>query len=356
MADTPVGLTRSTIEPQYLAIHVTYRCPARCSHCCFSSDIFKTGNLPVEIIKRAIDEASNLPSLRLVGFTGGDPFLHREILASSIAHAKERGLRTRVVTSAYWATSSEKAIDVLRPLAVAGLDEMTISFDDAHAPHVPEDYIINAYRATVLLKVQLGINVCREPGSRINRKYVTEMLGLDGNTEVRIVETWINSTGRAADEASLEQRDSRKGAVEARLSPCEHVLRGPTVTPSGKLLPCCGTIPFRSGLQIGDVYQDRVDYAISRAYNNLVLKWIAFEGPAEILKQITASSPHPLTDEDFDGNCHACDVLFSSPEYQRLLQAALPDKEPSLRLQEVIYSAVGLYQPPTLGESQVQGS
>ncbi len=336
----------SVVEPQYLAIHVTYQCPARCGHCCFSSDIHKKGYLPLEDMLKAIDQAAAFKSLKLVGFTGGDPFLHQDILQKAISHAHSKGLRTRVVTSAYWAKSPDKADQVLGPLSIAGLNEMTVSYDDSHALYIPADNIKNAHYAAKRHNVILAINVCREPGSLIDEAYIREILKIQDDEPVRIQETWINSTGRANDEASELQKGSRRGHPDARLSPCQHVLRGPTITPTGKILPCCGTIPYRQGLEIGTINSNGVDGAIDNAYKNWVLKWIAFEGPAAVLEQITSGTNFELKLFDFDGNCQACDELFSNPSMLDLLNRKLPDKIPSLQLQEAIYHAAGLFRSP----------
>ncbi len=333
------------VAPDYLAIHLTYRCPARCSHCCFSSHPNRKGHLSSNDVRRIIDEAARLGSLKFVGFTGGDPFLHTDILIDGVAHTRKNGLKSRVVTSAYWATSPQRASRELQPLAQAGLDEMTLSYDDAHAPYVKADRIKNAFDAARALAIEVAFNVCIEPGSRINRAFLRRFLELGPEDHVRIEETWINTTGRAAEEEKT-QKESRKGRPEVQLTPCQHVLRGPTVTPTGAILPCCGTIPFRKGLQIGDTKEDAVDSALRRAYQNPVMQWIAFEGPAAILEQITAETSNPITRNDLDGNCHACDVLFSSTDLMALLAERVRDKSGSLRLQRALYEATGGFAPP----------
>jgi hypothetical protein len=60
------------------------------------------------------------------------------------------------------------------------------------------------------------------------------------------------------------------------------------------------------------------------------------EGPAAILRQITADLPEPLREEDFDGICAACATLHGTPEYLERMQQALPAKLPSLRFQEQV--------------------
>jgi pyruvate-formate lyase-activating enzyme len=305
----------------------------------------KTEHLNLEMALRAIDEAARIPTLELVSFAGGEPFLFQDALHSSIKHAARYGIPSSVVTSAYWAGSRVKATAVLLPLWEAGLRQMSLSYDDAHAAYVRETNIVNAYRAAREIGIGTEIAVAVEPGSRIDGDYLARILEVprEGDSLCSIREHKINSTGRALDESTAEQRASRRESAEIYRGPCRSVFRQISLLSSGKMTPCCGLIPFREGLEIGDAAHDPLDEAVARSLDDLLLKWIAFEGPVEILRQITADTDTPLTGLEFDGICHACDTLFSDKRYLDLAAAALPGKQSSLRLQETIYRAMGLF-------------
>lgn len=337
------------IEPICLAIHLTYQCPLRCEHCCFSSDMYKKGNLSLVSVLDLIDQAARLPTLNAVGFTGGDPFLHPDILQGSIEFATLKGLKTRVVTSGYWAINEKKAIEKLRPLVNVGLGELCVSYDNSHLQFIEEKHIINAYKAAEHFGIQTTIYMSTDIGDRVNRTYVLHQLGVvDGviNPRLLIIESQVTSTGRADTNASAEQKRLRTKRSTTHLGACPSMLRQPAVTPNGKILPCCGTIPFHEGLCIGDISVDTIDNAMASAYRDDLYKWIAFEGPVSVLKQITADTEKPMTEDDFDGICHACDVLFSSSYYQELARQYLERKFDALRLQELIFSAAGIYSSP----------
>ncbi len=193
--------------PRELVIHLTYQCPLKCAHCCFSSDMTQAGHLPEAQVQQAIDQAAQIHSMERVNFVGGEPFLHQGILESACRHAREHGLRASATTSAYWATTEVRAIEVLAPLAEAGLDRIIISYDDPHAAFLREKNIVNAYRAARTLGVFAKIAVVVEPGCRIDKNYMASLLGLplEGDETGEIYETTINSTGRAREDASEEQ-------------------------------------------------------------------------------------------------------------------------------------------------------
>jgi hypothetical protein len=309
----------------------------------------KTGALELETVKTAIDEASRLPTVNSVGFTGGDPFLLADIVAGGLAYAKDKGLTTRVVTSAYWATKLQRAIDKLRPLVEAGLDEICLSYDDSHVAFIKEDNIVNAYRAAEHFGIKTTIYMSTDVNDRIDGDYVRRRLDATELTNPRllIIESKVTSTGRAEASSTPTLRQQRAERGGTYRGPCPSMLRQPSVTPTGKILPCCGTIPFREGLCIGEVGIDSIDQAMIAAYHDDLYKWIAFEGPVSVLLQITADTDAPLRETDLDGICHACDVLFSSPKYLALARKYLRRKAPSLRVQEAVLSGVGLYSPPS---------
>jgi len=346
--DTNFIDVKGCIEPQYFGIYLTYRCPAQCDHCCFNSDIYKEEHIPLDYVLCSISQAAEIQSIRAVVFTGGEPLFNQDILLKSIRYAHDSGLMTRIVTSAFWANSEKRATTVLQTLAEAGLNEIVVSYDDNHASFIRESNIVNAFRATSDLNVKFSVNVCIEPGCKIDRHYIERMLDLKKNqTQIQIEEAWINTTGRAKNETS-EKQHRRKGRPEVQLGPCNLVLRAPALTPTGKILACCGTIPYRDGLAIGDIKAISLMKALNRAYQNPLLKWIAFEGPAAVLEKITANETRPITTSDLDGNCHACDLLFSSPKYLALAQNEVEGaRKRLLELQELTLSIMGIFRRPS---------
>lgn len=336
------------IAPQEAVFHLTLRCPLRCAHCCVYADIDQTAALELPEVLRAMDEAARLGTVKMVHFVGGDPFMHPALLREATAHAAGLGLAVGATTSGFWASSEPRALALLAPLVQAGFTRLTLSYDDPHAEFVREERIVNAFRAAQALELETLVAVVRDEGWRIDAAYMARLLGipLEGTPTARIYETAVNSTGRAKDTATPETLERRRHNPLAYRGPCNSVLREISVLSDGSITACCGVIPPREPLRIGRVGDTPLNEAVEAAYGSLLLKWLAFEGPVAILRQITAGTEHPLADEDFDGICHACDVLFSEPRHMELLERALPAKAPELMLQEEIFSLMGVYQPP----------
>ena len=59
------------VTPTNLVLNVTLKCPLKCSHCCFSSDMFHGGHLSAADVHRCIQQAAQIPSMEIIHFVGG---------------------------------------------------------------------------------------------------------------------------------------------------------------------------------------------------------------------------------------------------------------------------------------------
>jgi len=339
-------IDRAVVAPAELAIHLTYRCPLSCAHCCFSSDMSQHGHLDREIAIGAVEAAAAVEGMERINFVGGDPFLQTDLMADVLGRAKNLGLDGSATTSAYWATSERKALQVLAPLVQAGLSRLIISYDDMHARFLKIKHVVNAYRSARQLGIDVCVAVVLQPGSKIDAGHVYDALGVAPHDDpgLTIYETAISSTGRAREGVEEDELFARRQAPQVYRGPCSSVLRDFSVTPEGQVLPCCGVLPFRQEMVVGDLNREPLRAAIDRAYNDAAMKWIALEGPVALLCEITAESDTPFAEDDFDGVCHACDVLYSSPELLQRLRDYLPRKMAMLEQAEGALAAIGYFR------------
>ncbi len=109
--------------PTYAALALTYRCQCNCVHCYADADMRERRNeLSTGEWKSVIDECRNMGTLHLL-LTGGDPML-REDLCELVAHARRRGLLTRLTTCGQALTRRRVA-----ELDRAGLTQAAVSVD-----------------------------------------------------------------------------------------------------------------------------------------------------------------------------------------------------------------------------------
>lgn len=311
-------------SPRELVINVTLQCPLRCSHCCFSSDMFKLGHLDGDGAVQAVREAAALGSFEIVHFVGGDPFLHPDIMQRAFAEARARGLAGGATTSAFWAKSLDRARTMLRPLVAAGLTELTLSHDDAHAAFVPVKWVHHAMRAGLELGLAIRIAVTVAPGAAVTAETVRSQLRPDEAARVAVYAVPVNETGRAAATGNAAAADAAgaddvpavsEAPDDAANAPCHSVLRTFTVTHDGDVQPCCGVLPQYPGLRVGQLATG-LTAAVEAACADPLWQWLAYEGPAAVLRAIGGNAGGCA------GVCAACDRIFRDPARVAAARAA----------------------------------
>ncbi|PVX29360.1 radical SAM protein [Sphingomonas pokkalii] len=334
-----VQQSRAVIAPRELVINVTLRCPLKCAHCCFSSDMFQHGHLALEDCLLAIRQAASVGGIEIVHFVGGDPFLHDDIMREAYAVARALGLRGGATTSAYWGKTAAHARKVLAPLAAAGLTELTISYDDSHAEFVRVDAIRNAVEAALELGLTLRIAVTISPGARLTAAGLRGMLALGERADVKIYETPINATGRASETVSAAPAVREFAKADAAHGPCLSVLRTFTVNHQGAILPCCGVLPHYEGLRVGTL-AGGMEQAVASAFADPLLKTLAFEGPAAVLDDL--GEPRGCE----AGVCEVCDRIFRDPAILARARERAQERLPRLVALETAFRGAGLFAPP----------
>ncbi len=329
------------IFPRSFAIHVTYTCPLACAHCCFSSSPANKDRLDIEHILSTLD-ALDAETIKMVAFTGGEPLLLGDQLMRAIRRAKDRGLTTRVVTSAYFGRQPKHAARIVDQLTAAGLDELSISWDDFHEEFVPFDAVINTFKAARAAGMTVAINTVQAADSKWSRARLLDELGEPEDSDAILSESPLNKTGRARTE--LEDAQLRP---ERTVGPCPYVLTGPTLSARNKLLACCGVIQETPELVLDpDFHPANLEEAIQRGMDDPLLNWIYLRGPYAVLAYIgTEFGAAVPAREDVGGNCEACHILFHTPEIRALIPAALERQQDAIMGELRLLDALGLAGP-----------
>lgn len=250
----------------------------------------------------------------------------------AVAVAHEAGLATRCVTSAHWAVNPGAAAARLSELRRVGLDEINISCDDLHQESVPLERVLYAYEAALELGLVVAIVSVETRHPKITREWlVSRFTPPEGaKSEVYLIMSAAVNVGRGASklrgdellhglERGIRDADLARSFVrpetqymfrllpgqpgrgkdppsqarpDPRFSPCPHVLRSPAVTPYGTLLACCGvtslTLPV---LVIGDTYKQSLESLMAEAGDDLILNWLAQQGPTAIASYLWSVAP-----------------------------------------------------------------
>ncbi len=266
-------------QPTTLLAELTYRCPLHCPYCSNPLEMSRAeAELSTEDWKRVFTQARDLGVLQL-GLSGGEPLVRKD-LEELVAHARDEGLYTTLVTS---------ALGLTRPraerLKAAGIDHIQISFQDTDTANADRIAGIKLGRqkyegATLVKELDLAfsVNVVLHRGNLDHLEQIITMAAELGADRLELANTQYY--GWAAKNRHLlmptrEQVERSRGIAEAAIrrykgrmqilyvlpdyyeqypKPCYggwgnvYIL----VTPDGRALPCHGATQI-SHLQFVDV-------------------------------------------------------------------------------------------------------
>lgn len=310
------------INPRSMTILCTYQCTAACKQCCFESSPKLKGGLDGDVIRTRITEAKQeFPHLGLVVFSGGEAFLLKDELITSVAHATSLGLKTRIVSNGFWAKRADRARKLCGELQRSGLGELNLSTGHDHQQFVPEESVVNAAEAAVANGIEALITVETDTGDsdcymslRNNERIKTLMK--DGR--FRIVNNyWMPFHGDApARQQEADLTLLRKG--------CSQVFDNLVVTPHDNLSACCGLtlehIPEmrlgkNDGTNMGELYRAQAD--------DFLKYWIRVDGPYAIIEKVMGDAAPKYLDGVVHG-CQACAILHKAPEIRQKVVEAYP--------------------------------
>jgi organic radical activating enzyme len=303
----------------------TYQCNAQCDYCECSP--YQKDKLTGAEMVRLIDEAKSLGTVGLVVFSGGEPTLLKEDLLWAIQHASSKGLLTRVVTNGWWGESREAARTYLDRLIDAGLYEINISVDDLHQEWIELSRVKNAFLACYERQFKCLLAHKQTKSSIITKRHLEEYFG------VQLIEYNPNKHYSPEDECRListgvvipvtrneESADWNDLIFTSWTQSCSSVLNDIVVGANGNFLPCCGIITKNvPELTRADLKATRLIDAIEDANNDLILNWIALEGPASIAQFVKEKNPSIKFREQYVGICHICNEILTRNDVRKVL-------------------------------------
>lgn len=306
--DAPDRTDRMLMHGQTLVLQPTLGCNVLCRHCLVSGEPRRGRVMTIAEGKRLIDEYRSLPLACFVGFTGGEVFLHHDLLVELGRYASERiGCKFAVSTNASWASTEQAATRLLQPLVAAGLKYLMISIDDLHLEFVPERRIVTAVNAAFALGITVTAQTVLTKNGR-TAEQLRSALGLPPPSDRFVwTEFRCHPVGRGATELRQEEIWTD---WSNRVDSCS-ALRIWTVDPDGWVRPCCGTARA-TVLRAGNAFETPLR-EIAKAANvdplfNTIAAW---GGPYMLIRHLEKLRDRRFSDRTFSSNCHACDAVLS---------------------------------------------
>ena len=262
---------------ELMGFWATARCPLRCQHCMFSSSLEEQDIPDLKDLLDWLEQASQTGRIRLVSFTGGEPFYVFDKLRAMVARAAALDLRVNVVTNAYWATSKEQARTLLSQLE--GLTDLYVSVDEFHAMHVPLSHVLSVGQVAyeLGLRVALAVSYCRREDYLKFRFQLERLLEIP----IPIVPVQIVRQGNAR---WLGQKRFDLSEQIPR-GPC-HGTNVPMVDKDGTVYACCeppisAKVTYNP-LILGNLHQEPLQTILARAENSAYIRALRTQGPGHL--------------------------------------------------------------------------
>jgi hypothetical protein len=320
------------ILPHTLSLITTHRCTAACDHCCFSCTPDVQDHIPIPNLYRYINEASELPSMKVVVFTGGECFLLGRELDNLMKLAAGHKFVTRFVSNGYWAHTPAAARRRLEQLRACGLSEANFSTGDQHAVYVKPEYVRNGAIAaaemglTTLVAVELFAESTFPLDDFLAHPDVKRLL--ESRKLAVKLGPWMKFKGKSALTFTKKYMDL---VEQARTSNggCSTALKVVAISPRQQLFACCG-LPVEEieELHLGSLLNASIKEVLSRAPDDFVKIWVHLHGPDVVVRYAQRFDPTIPTPDHVAHICDTCRYMYHD---ERIKQIIMDNPPPNIK-------------------------
>lgn len=298
---------------QRIAVAPSWHCDARCLHCFLSDELREKDAFDPRVVDSILE---GLPAhIRVIGFTGGEPFLHRSRFFRLLKKVSGTGRVSTVITNALWSQNWSSAEGVLREAHDLGLRGISISMDEYHRPALPLPAVVHLLRFAQELGMVVGL---QGVGKRARQAIARAMQHSDMPADSG-AEGLVNLERVGAAEVL-----KRSDIPSKELGSCMNAL-DPLVTPGGKFYSCCSARLFQISNPIllrGSVRQRPIGELVDTASRDYLLAAIVVLGPAGLARLLGTKPNEGAT------RCEVClGILEDRAALQELLRRVQGDLE-----------------------------
>lgn len=215
-----------------LLLFMTDRCPVGCGHCSVDSRPDSPRIRDFALFERLVDGICAEPDRRLIGISGGEPFVERRGLTLAMRRLAAADKDIVLYTSGVWARRGRQPewITELLPLASC----VFLSTDAYHADNIDDERYAAAARAVAEAGVPIAVQVIDVPEQvEAARHLLTRAFGPDWQRFADLTRTAPLAHGRGAD--LFAPPPLQPGATVGSCS----LLTAPVVRYDGQLVACC---------------------------------------------------------------------------------------------------------------------
>ncbi len=316
------------IKLDSITLFLSWKCNFSCAHCGFQCNPARKEKMSFQEAKRHIDTVTENQDLKMLAFSGGEPFLYYNEVKELMSYARQKKLVGGIVSNCFWAVDYNTAYETLQELKNLGLREIITSFDDFHSEYVSAQNISYVIKAASQLGIKTGLNILATKKSRIRKSNASSILGLDLKDLACAQKLWVRESsplivGRAKESLNKEEFSPRNlityGGKELLYNPCPYVIRNSIITPEGAFYACCGfgdaTSLGPSSLTYGgNMEKSSFPELFTGVSHNLMLNIICLYGPYLLVKLAKDLHPDLVIKERYVSNCEVCGEIATNKE------------------------------------------
>jgi len=250
--------------------------------------------MSAQLMSGVIDQAADVSGIKYIGFSGGEPFLHYDLLKEGLIHARAKGFATSVATNGFWGVwPDDVLIDRLKALPI---DQLFLSSDYYHRQYVPDEHIGRAVSAARALNIGITVGI-GETRSHSSGEYFSQMG--DYKYLMAFYTYPFVRAGRASNMPEDEFFPPEESSnVRCRANSLLSVLF------DGRVFPCCEQQVFATALELGNLKNASLKDIITSPDNSALMHCLLNNRSFE---RLIKESDIPLC---AGGTCEACGKLF----------------------------------------------
>ena len=319
-----------------LVLETIDRCNARCAMCYQAagprgSDIRGDDHLPLDIVRRVISEAAELPELMgdRVHVSGGEGFLNYEEILATFRHAKSQGFgNVGATTNAFWALNDAVAERKCSELAQAGATYFEVSIDFWHLPYV------SAERVRCLLRAMRRIGLRATLRTLSSRSHHMSELLADFSDEellqVVIGNGRVQPVGRGATTIPSSEVYFGNG-----IQGCCELQLNLTIAPNGNVYPCCAGADMTDSMACGNVHRDTLADAVLKMRTDELIRQVIHSGTGQLIPIINKLGFGSRLLPEYSSICHLCWDVFKDDELAGALREYFQEQQVEMLVQIV---------------------
>ena len=310
-----------------IGLLMTYKCQVACPHCVIGAGPHRKEEASLEDMRYWVAQAAAYRDgqIKALCLTGGEPFYDLDKLKETLTLAVSQGMLPTAVTNAFWAESSERALEILKGLGE--LRVISVSADAYHQAHIPFERVRNALLAAKELELTYDVAVCTE--NLNDPEYLHLRSQLEEIVDQNNISTVITfPAGRALNRINSFRYQT---TTEFPATACGSAST-PTIFPDGRVYACIGPVidlHTPHPLLLGNLREEPLAEILDAAEVNPVLHFLRVWGPGRLLGLLKEKGYASKLPRLFiqNGMCNLCYTLMSDNELCATMAELMHDPE-----------------------------